>query len=126
MTEKKQDEIRHGSSRGGLDGKWVEDKEETGERTREAVLAAMKSGNFKDNLLSVSHGSDSTAASDEPMQEEESEGSGPGATPPPSEPEAPAEKGKGKEETSRTFFGFDEDDEFMSSDEESEDEKAKE
>lgn len=124
MTEKKQDEIRHGSNRSGLDGKWVEDKEEAGERTREAVLAAMKSGNFKDNLLSVSHGSDSTAASDEPMREEDSEGSGSGATTPPSELEAPAAKGKGKQkEKSRTFFGFDEDDEFMSSDEESEDGK---
>ncbi|KAK0651305.1 telomere stability and silencing-domain-containing protein [Cercophora newfieldiana] len=123
MTEKKQDEIRHGSNCGGLDGKWVEDKEETSERTREAVLAAMKAGNFKDNLLSVSHGSDSTAGSDEPMQDEENDGSGSGsgATTPPSEPEAPAAKGKEKEkEKSRTFFGFDEDDEFMSSDEESE------
>jgi hypothetical protein len=126
MTEKKQDEIRHGSSRGGLDGKWVEDKEETGERTREAVLAAMKSGNFKDNLLSVSHGSDSTEGSDEVMQEGESEGSGSGATTPPSEPEAQAAPGKGKEkEKPRTFFGFDEDDEFMSSDEESDDGKVK-
>lgn len=128
MTEKKQDEIRHGSSRGGLDGKWVEEKEETGERTREAVLAAMKAGNFKDNLLSVSHGSDSTAGSDEPMQDEENEdsGSSSGATTP-SEPEAPAASGKGKEkEKSRTFFGFDEDDEFMSSDEESDAGKVKE
>jgi len=126
MAEKKQDEIRHGSSRGGLDGKWVEDKEETGERTREAVLAAMKAGNFKDNLLSVSHGSDTTAGSDEVMQDGESEGSGSGATTPPSEPEAPAPQSKGKEkEKPRTFFGFDEDDEFMSSDEESDDGKAK-
>jgi hypothetical protein len=122
MTEKKQDEIRHGSSRGGLDGKWVEDKEETNERTREAVLAAMKAGNFKDNLLSVSHGSDSTTASDEPMRDGESEGAGSGASTPPSEPEAAAGKGK---EKSRTFFGFDEDDEFMSSDDESEDGKSK-
>ncbi|KAK4455536.1 telomere stability and silencing-domain-containing protein [Podospora aff. communis PSN243] len=126
MTEKKQDEIRHGSSRGGLDGKWVEDKEETGERTREAVLAAMKAGNFKDNLLSVSHGSDSTEGSDEVMHDGESEGSGSGATTPPSEPEAQAAPGKGKEkEKPRTFFGFDEDNEFMSSDEESDDGKAK-
>ncbi|KAK0626087.1 telomere stability and silencing-domain-containing protein [Immersiella caudata] len=126
MTEKKQDEIRHGSSRSGLDGKWVEDKEETGERTREAVLAAMKAGNFKDNLLSVSHGSDSTAGSDEVMQDGESEGSGSGATTPPSELEAPAPEGKGKnKEKPRTFFGFDEDDEFMSSDEESSDGKVK-
>jgi len=122
MTEKKQDEIRHGSNRSGLDGKWVEDKEETNERTREAVLAAMKAGNFKDNLLSVSHGSNSTATSDEPMRDGESEGAGSGASTPPSEPEAAVGKGK---EKSKTFFGFDEDDEFMSSDDESEDGKSK-
>ena len=36
MTEKKQEEIKYGTG-GRLDGKWVEEKEETGERTREAV-----------------------------------------------------------------------------------------
>lgn len=124
MTERKQEEIRHGTgTKGGLDGKWMEDKEEANERTREAVLAAMKSGNFKDNLLSASHGSASTEGSDENMRDEEN-GNSSGASTPPSEPEpaAVAAKDKGK---SRTFFGFDEDDEFMSSDGESDDSKAK-
>ncbi|KAK0705215.1 telomere stability and silencing-domain-containing protein [Lasiosphaeris hirsuta] len=115
ISEKKQDEIRRGGVGGGLDGKWVEDKEETGERTREAVLAAMRAGNFKDNILSISPGSDSTQGNDERMKDGESAGNatgGSGATTPPSEPEAPvASKGK-----ARTFFGFDEDNEFMSSD----------
>lgn len=132
-TEKKQDEIRHGK-KGYVDGKWVEDKEETNERTREAVLAAMKAGNYKDNLLALasSEGSSSSASAavdgevvdDEDEEMGEGEGTSSKETTPPSEPEA---KGKGKEkEQARTFFGFDEDDEFMSSDEESDDESKKE
>ncbi|KAK3314950.1 telomere stability and silencing-domain-containing protein [Apodospora peruviana] len=140
MTERKQEEIKYGK-KGTLDGKWVEDKEETGERTREAVLAAMKAGNYKDNLalLSGSHGSTSSSSSaeasdeqqmkdieeegDEDSEEDEEEQSGGSkATTPPSEPEPTVVvKGKGKEKVKvKTFFGFDDEDEFMSSDEESE------
>ncbi|KAK3343989.1 telomere stability and silencing-domain-containing protein [Lasiosphaeria hispida] len=123
ISEKKQEEIRRGGVGGGLDGKWVEDREETGERTREAVLAAMRAGNFKDNILSISPGPDSTQGSDERMKDDESEGNAVGDSgiiTPPSEPEvAAASKGK-----VRTFFGFDEDDEFMSSDDESGDESG--
>lgn len=115
MSEQKEAEIKSGS-KGRLDGKWVEDKEESNEKTREAVLAAMKAGNYKDNL-STSHGSTSTnqtnnqSGSDEEGKPSSKESS------PPSEPEK-AEKGK-----QRTFFGFDEDDEFMSSDDEEADSK---
>lgn len=125
MTEKKQDEIRHGR-KGYVDGKWVEDKEEANERTREAVLAAMKAGNYKDNLLGSSEGSSSSAAADseEAGDREMAEGGSSKETTPPSEPE---QKGKGKEKAvAKTFFGFDEDDAFMSSDEESEDGSGKE
>lgn len=124
MTERKQEEIKYGKSNVGLDGKWVEEKEETSERTREAVKAAMLKGGIKDNLLSVSHGSESSGASEE-MKDVESDEGGSGATTPPSEVEDA--KGKGREKAKpRTFFGFDEDDEFMSSsDEESESGKGK-
>lgn len=119
MAEKKQEEIKFGK-RGNLDGKWVEDKEEAGERTRDAVLAAMKAGNYKDNLLSTSGGSTSTTGSEEGSAGDEKlvEESSSKETTPPSEPE---QKGKS---TARTFFGFDEDDEFMSSDSEDEAGKA--
>lgn len=121
-TEKKQEEIKRGG-KGRLEGKWIEDKEEVGERTREAVLAAMKAGNYQDNLLSKSQGSTSTEASDEvAMQNDEAEeGSSSKASTPPSEPAATTKaKGKG-----RTFFGFDEDDEFLSSDDENDNEATK-
>lgn len=137
-TERRQDEIKHGSKKVGLDGKWVEEKEEVGERTREAVLQAMKKGGYTDNLVAAAGSSSSSADEDgdEVMEEEGGEGDSGGskATTPPSEPEAEV-KGKGKEKevvkpngngTARKFFGFDEDDEFMSSeDEESEAEGEK-
>lgn len=120
MTEKKQEEIKLGK-RGQLDGKWVEDKEEAGERTRDAVLAAMKAGNYRDNLLSSSEGSAATAESEEHSvgDGQQAEGGSSKATTPPSESE---HQGNGK---ARSFFGFDEDDEFMSSDSESEEESGK-
>jgi hypothetical protein len=144
MTERRQEEIKYGSKKVGLDGKWVEDKEVVGERTREAVLEAMRKGGYRDNLAGevVAGGSGSSAeeeGDDEVMEdgEGEEESGGSKATTPPSEPE-PELKGKGKEKavangngngngngTARKFFGFDEDDEFMSSDEESEAEEAK-
>ncbi|KAL8717630.1 MAG: hypothetical protein Q9225_005149 [Loekoesia sp. 1 TL-2023] len=49
LAEKREGEIRNGS-KGRVDGKWVEDKDESGERTREAVIAAMKSGQYHDIL----------------------------------------------------------------------------
>ncbi|KAK6858162.1 Telomere maintenance protein SDE2 [Apiospora arundinis] len=116
-AEEKEYEIKHGN-KGRLDGKWVEDKEEAAERTREAVLAAMKKGTYQDNLA-TSHGSTSTEAGDledsseQSSEEEVIEASSSGsksATP-------PGTADKGKKPVHRAFAGFEEDDEFMSSSE---------
>lgn len=48
-AEEREEEIRN-NAKGKVDGKWVEDKEEAGERTREAVLAAIKAGGYRDTL----------------------------------------------------------------------------
>ncbi|KAL7624385.1 hypothetical protein AAE478_005949 [Parahypoxylon ruwenzoriense] len=121
-ADQREHEIRN-STKGRLDGKWVEDKEEAGERTREAVLAAMKAGNYKDNLLGTSHGSTSTSAeetgedasSDE--EDEPGESSSSKATTPPTN--VPSKKpAPSKKPLTRAFAGFDEDDEFMSSSDE--------
>jgi hypothetical protein len=101
LAERREVEIRSGN-KGKVDGKWVEDKEEAGERTREAVLAAMRTGGYKDNLISAG----SSGSEDEEMSGRSSKD-----TTPPSEVEV---KPKDKP---RAFFGFDEDDEFLSSDE---------
>ncbi|AEO71387.1 uncharacterized protein THITE_2171579 [Thermothielavioides terrestris NRRL 8126] len=139
MAERRQEEIKHGSKRVGLDGKWVEEKEVTGERTREAVLEAMKRGGYRDNLAALGGGEQAGSSSsadeevDEVMDDEEEDEEESGTSKvstPPSEPEPePASKGKGKEKETglgngtgngavRKFIGFDEDEEFMSSDDE--------
>jgi hypothetical protein len=116
MAEKREAEIKSGG-RGKLDGQWVEDKEESNERTRDAVLAAMKSGNYKDNLISTSHGSASSEQTNgQSASEAEDSESSKEATP-------PAEAAGPSKAKARTFFGFDEDGEFMSSDSEDESEK---
>ena len=148
MAEKKEDEIKNGTggSKGRLDGKWVDDKAEASERTRLAVLAAMESGQYKDNLhFGTSAGSNTSEASgsgsgsgsgntssndeedddmedveEEDDQEEASNSAGPVTTAKPATAPAPAaaDKGKGK---GKVFFAFDdEDDEFMSSSDEEE------
>ncbi|CRG87774.1 hypothetical protein PISL3812_04795 [Talaromyces islandicus] len=119
MTEKRTDEIKNGGGKSRLDGQWVDDKEEMSDKAREAVLAAMKDGMWKDNLRDVLMGGSSTSAS-EGSSGEESE----------SESVEEDEKEVAVDESSNTepkpaaasrrFIGFDEDDEFMSSDEEEE------
>ncbi|KAL2759542.1 hypothetical protein ACRALDRAFT_1054394 [Sodiomyces alcalophilus JCM 7366] len=110
-AEKREDEIKHGG-KGRIDGKWVEEKEEVSERTREAVRAAMQAGAYKGDLFGTSAGSISSEHPDEGLSDspeqsssEESKDSTASTKTPKTKPEKP-----------RTFFGFDEDDEFMSSD----------
>ncbi|TGO33139.1 hypothetical protein BHYA_0264g00120 [Botrytis hyacinthi] len=110
LAERREQEIKNGT-KGKVDGKWVEDKEEAGERTREAVLAAMKAGNYKDNLLATSSGSGSGTDGSASEEDEVMGGTDSNDTTPLSE----STPGKPK---AMNFFGFDEDDEFMSDDDE--------
>lgn len=119
QTEAKEAEIKNGG-KSMIDGQWSEDKEESSERTRDAVLAAIKTGNYTDNLLSSSHGS-SSAVQDDTFSDNDGKSSASSRESPPPSQSTMNDKGKGK---ARAFFGFDEDDEFMSSDEEAEDIKA--
>ncbi|KAI1279690.1 telomere stability and silencing-domain-containing protein [Xylaria sp. FL0933] len=117
-AEEKEHEIKN-STKGRISGKWVEDKEEAGERTREAVLAAIKAGNYKDNLLGTSHGSTSTEDVDGDStsgDEDAAKDSGKSKSPSPATTKEPTKK-----PPTRAFAGFDEDDEFMSSSDEDED-----
>ncbi|KAG5990254.1 hypothetical protein E4U52_004750 [Claviceps spartinae] len=107
-SEERQAQMKDGGT-GRLDGKWVEDKEESNERTREAVAAVMMTGKYSDNLFGTSHGSTSSEQAEE---QSNSEGESSAST-------EDAGSSKGKEKTvSKAFFGFDEDDEFMSSSDE--------
>jgi hypothetical protein len=110
-TEAKADEIENRRP-GRLDGKWVEAKEEAAEKTREAVIAAMKAGDIKD-LLRESDESESGS--------EESEGSE-------SDEAAPVKASGSTKATAKpvSFFGWDEDEDMSDSEEDEEDEEAKE
>ena len=118
IAERREEEIRNGS-KGKVDGKWVEDKEEAGERAREAVIAAMKSGDYHDNLMaspSGSSGGGSDQATDESDDEKvEGETCSQKATPSVSRPQAAPV---------RSYLGFDEEDDFSSDDEEEADGRA--
>ncbi|EKG10988.1 hypothetical protein MPH_11991 [Macrophomina phaseolina MS6] len=109
MAERKEEEILKGG-KGRLNGEWVEAKEEAEERTRQAVLEAMKNGDIKDVLGKKE--SDRSASPSEGSEASESEGEV--VKPSASKTAAPA---------SRTFFGWDED-EDMSDDEDDEPEEA--
>ncbi|KAI9681391.1 MAG: hypothetical protein M1817_002674 [Caeruleum heppii] len=113
MVERREEEVKSGS-KGKVDGKWVEDKEEAAERTREAVLAAMRSGDYKDNLLSKSTSSTAGSSGSAGDSTGDRESSSDATTPP-----SAAEPRSG---AARTFFGFDDEDEFMSEDGSSEEE----
>lgn len=104
MAERKEEEILKGG-KGRLNGEWVEAKEEAEERTRQAVLAAMKNGDISDVLGKKE--SDSSASPSEGSEGSESEGEAAEATA--SKPAAPA---------TRTFFGWDEDEDMSDDDEE--------
>ncbi|KAL9113273.1 MAG: hypothetical protein Q9227_002608 [Pyrenula ochraceoflavens] len=117
-AEQRQEEIREGR-RGkgkGLSSEWIEDKEELGERARDAVVKAMQSGKWTDRIGGGEEGEGSQSASasggsgspsDEDSDKEIKDA--------PDGPSASAPKPKAAPQ--RKFFGFDdEDDEFMSDD----------
>lgn len=118
LAEKREEEIKSGS-KGKIDGKWVEDKEEAGERTREAVQAAIRSGDYRDNLLSRPR---LTASSSSPDNMESGSSL---ATDTDSKMSTPSSGSDQRKQFAGSFFGFDEDDDFMSEDE-SEDEDMEE
>lgn len=116
LAEKRQDEIKNGGGKQKIDGQWMDDKEEMNEKAREAVLQAMKDGDWTDNLRDAILGGSSTSASegtDEDMSsasEDEEEGE---ASSDPSPASAAPPKA-----VSRRYIGFDDDDEFMSASDE--------
>lgn len=121
VAERREAEIKSGS-RGKVDGKWVEDKEEAGERTRDAVKAAMLSGLYKDNFSGTPDDSAKNAStgseSEEDEDDEEVGQSSSAATTP------PLEKGQAQK---LSFFGFDDEDaEFLSDDDEEEEDEKEE
>lgn len=113
LAERREEELRNGS-KGKVDGKWMDDKEEAGERAREAVLVAMRSGDYNDNLKRSSDDS-SVRASTQASEESDDEMLGSRLA-----NRITASSSKPTPTTTRTYLGFDEDDDFMSEDEDDE------
>lgn len=121
-AERREEEIRNGKAGRGarVDGKWVESKEEAGERTREAVLAAMKDGGLAAGLTAGRRQSDGSEEASEESDSEglEVDGSANKAIAPSGE--------QRKDATTRTFFGWDEDEDMSDSEDEQEGEEERE
>jgi hypothetical protein len=120
MAEKREEEIKNGKNELGSVGKWKEERDDMVERTRDAVEKAMKAGGWTDNLTTTSHASASsarasgTANEDDQKESDASKGSS-------SERETVKNEKTKSKDRPLNFFGFDDDDEFMSSDSETED-----
>lgn len=114
-ADKKEQDLKNGGKT-ALDSQFMEDYEDSEERSRDIIAAAMKAGNYTDNLMGTSEGSNSSKPSQKLSGSEDGDESSSKETTPPSDPTKES-KGKGK---APVFFGFDDDDEFMSSDEEEE------
>jgi hypothetical protein len=118
IAEKRQEELKNGTGKSKIDGQWMEDKDEMNEKAREAVLQAMKDGQWTDSLRDAILGGSSTSASEgseedgSSSSEDESEGNG--------ESSAAAGSSAPQKAAPRKFIGFDDDDEFMSSSEDEE------
>lgn len=125
-AERREEELKNGS-KGRVDGQWIEDKEDAAERVREAVKAAMTSGNYTDLHFTkdeVHHAFEDQE--DDPLESSEckDEGELGSASTSPDEQLGLDVKGKGKETTihTNTYIGFDDSDEFMSDDTEDDEE----
>jgi len=108
LAEQQQDDLKNGNKI-RLNEKWLEDKDEASEKTREAVIAALRADEIKDVMVesdASESGSDQSDSSDNNEVVK-----------------ASAEKTRASTSNlSRTFFGWDEDEE-MSDSEEDEDEE---
>jgi len=111
-ADRKEEEIRSGKGANArVDGKWMEGREEEMEKAREAVLASLKAGDIKDAFgqrESDASGSGSAESAGSESEEEEDD-------------EIPASKSAEKTSgaaPARTLFGWDEEGDDMSEDEE--------
>ena len=116
LAEKRKEDIRSGE-KVRVDGRWVEAKEEAGERAREAVKAAMASGIYQDNLTTIRGSKRISREELSDSTSEESDGDGILQAGPSKNPSTSASAVL-PTPSSRTYYGFDEDDEFMSDDSE--------
>ncbi|KAL8833586.1 MAG: hypothetical protein Q9205_002540 [Flavoplaca limonia] len=109
LAERREADIKN-TTKGRVDGKWVEDRDEASERTRDAVLAAMKTGEYHGISSHSSEGSSEEDSSisgrvDESEEQKRLNALGPRLSAP-----------KKRLSASRSFFGFDDEDESTDED----------
>jgi hypothetical protein len=111
MAERKQDELRAGGKK-KLSEDWMDAKNEASEKTREAVLAAVRNGEIQDILRDSEESGSGSAQQSEDSDEEE-------------QPSAEKQAQARSSTASRSFFGWDEDEESSDSSEDKPAEKQK-
>ncbi|KAL8674714.1 MAG: hypothetical protein Q9168_000872 [Polycauliona sp. 1 TL-2023] len=109
LAAKREADIRN-NTKGRVDGKWVEDKDEASERTRDAVLAAMTSGDYHDIRSYSSAGSseEDSPASRSTDNTQESKGL--------NVPNFHSSAAKKTPSANPSFFGFDDEEESTDED----------
>ncbi len=86
-AERREEEMRKGRRGKGLSDEWLEEREDAGERTRDAVRKAMAAGNWRDNVAGMAAGqgvmeggagasasASGSGGSREPSEKEDSDG----------------------------------------------------
>lgn len=84
-AERREEDMRKGRRGKGLSEEWLEEREDAGERTRDAVRKAMAAGDWRDNVAGMAAGrgavegsasasASGSGASREPSEEEDSDG----------------------------------------------------
>lgn len=111
MTEQREEELRDGS-KGKVDGTWVEDKEEAEDRTRDAVSMAIKAGLYYNPISTGTQDRDRQSLPD--SKDNASDPTRHSSLNEPSTSQPSLRSG-----LARSYVGFDQDDEFVSSEDES-------
>lgn len=109
-AERREAEIKRGKGNVRVDGEWVEAKEEVENKTRDAVLAALKAGLIGQENERTASESSASAQGEDDDSEVEAEASGSASS---------EEDVATKPAQSRSFYGWDEDEEEMSEEDES-------
>lgn len=114
-AERREEEIKSGNGKARIDGKWLEEKEEAESKTRDAIAAAMQAGLLRDDARKLIEAEDSDSGSeieaDAGEKDEQPTSSSSKDTTPPSAGETDLKP------TARKIYGWDEDDEDVSSSE---------
>lgn len=119
-AERKEEELKKGNKSVRIDGEWLEAKEDAEQKTRDAVVAAMRAGLIEEDKPMLERTGSESSADGEQGSDVQAEASSSASS------DDDIKAGKPVQATTRTFYGWDEDDEFMSDDDEEEEDAVSE